>query len=81
MQHTPVGRPHPRLVLRHDVRLLVAQHLQPVLQPAQEAVIRAALDRVSCFWLFDKGGALQAVHQALKYGNRPTYGVTLGEDR
>ena len=40
---------------------------------------RAALDDVTCLWIFDKGGALQAVHQALKYGNRPSYGVTLGE--
>lgn len=40
---------------------------------------RSALDSVSCLWVFDKGGALQAVHQALKYGNRPSYGVTLGE--
>ena len=40
---------------------------------------RAVLDEVACLWIFDKGGALQVVHQALKYGNRPTYGVTLGE--
>lgn len=39
---------------------------------------RAVLDEVACLWIFDKGGALQAVHQALKYGNRPSYGVTLG---
>lgn len=39
----------------------------------------AVLDTVSCLWIFDKGGAIQAVHQALKYGNRPSYGVTLGE--
>lgn len=38
----------------------------------------AALDRVACLWIFDKGGAMQAVHQALKYGNRPSYGITLG---
>lgn len=40
---------------------------------------RAALDAVSCLWIFDKGGSIQAVHQALKYGNRPSYGVTLGQ--
>ncbi len=40
---------------------------------------RAVLDDVVCLWIFDKGGALQAVHQALKYGNRPSYGLTLGE--
>lgn len=39
---------------------------------------RAVLDHVACLWIFDKGGALQAVHQALKYGNRPSYGVALG---
>lgn len=39
----------------------------------------SVLDNVVCLWIFDKGGAIQVVHQALKYGNRPSYGVTLGE--
>ena len=39
---------------------------------------RAVLDIIVCLWIFDKGGAIQAVHQAMKYGNRPSYGVTLG---
>lgn len=39
----------------------------------------SVLDSVACLWIFDKGGAIQVVHQALKYGNRPSYGVTLGE--
>lgn len=39
----------------------------------------SVLTRVICLWIFDKGGAIQVVHQALKYGNRPTYGVKLGE--
>lgn len=30
-------------------------------------------------WVFDKGGALQSVQHALKYGDRPSYGVSLGE--
>lgn len=30
-------------------------------------------------WVFDKGGALQAVQHALKYGDRPAYGIALGE--
>lgn len=30
-------------------------------------------------WVFDKGGALQSVQHALKYGDRPSYGVALGE--
>lgn len=29
-------------------------------------------------WVFDKGGTLQAVQHALKYRNRPRYGVPLG---
>jgi ComF family protein len=29
-------------------------------------------------WVFDKGGTLQAVQHAFKYGNRPRYGVALG---
>jgi len=30
-------------------------------------------------WTFDKGGSLQKVQHALKYGNRPAYGYNLGE--
>ncbi|MFB6278159.1 MAG: ComF family protein [Salinibacter sp.] len=30
-------------------------------------------------WVFDKGGTLQAVQHALKYRNRPRYGVPLGQ--
>ncbi len=34
----------------------------------------------SCFalWVFDKGEALQRAHRALKYGNRPAYGLFFG---
>ncbi len=29
-------------------------------------------------WVFEQGGALQAIQHALKYSNRPRYGVALG---
>lgn len=35
-------------------------------------------DRALALWVFDKGGTLQAVQHALKYQNRPRYGVPLG---
>lgn len=40
---------------------------------------REAVDFAFALWIFDKGGILQHVHHALKYGNRPTYGVLLGQ--
>lgn len=40
---------------------------------------RNAIDFAFSLWIFDKGGMLQAVHHALKYGNRPSYGYVLGE--
>jgi ComF family protein len=43
------------------------------------AVGRGALDGATALWVFDKGGTLQAVQHALKYGDRPRYGVALGE--
>ena len=39
---------------------------------------RHALDHAFVLWHFDKGGALQAIQHALKYGNRPRYGIALG---
>lgn len=39
---------------------------------------RGIFDHVLALWMFDKGGTLQAVQHALKYGNRPRYGVALG---
>lgn len=36
------------------------------------------LDEVFCLWQYDKAGMLQHVHHALKYGNRPRYGLQLG---
>lgn len=39
---------------------------------------RGLFDQVFALWMFDKGGTLQAVQHAFKYGNRPRYGVSLG---
>ena len=36
------------------------------------------IERAHALWVFDKGGTLQAVQHALKYENRPRYGVPLG---
>jgi ComF family protein len=38
----------------------------------------AALDTARALWVFDKRGTLQRLQHALKYGNRPRYGVPLG---
>jgi ComF family protein len=35
-------------------------------------------DRATALWVFDEDGPLQAVQHALKYKNRPRYGVPLG---
>ena len=40
--------------------------------------MRTAIDGTFALWMFDKGGFLQHIHQALKYGNRPHYGIWLG---
>ena len=61
----------------HAIDRASAEEAEARLQRLPQA--RAVLDEVACLWIFDKGGALQVVHQALKYGNRPSYGVTLGE--
>lgn len=37
-----------------------------------------ALDVAFVVWHFDKGGTLQRIQHALKYGNRPRYGLDLG---
>ncbi len=34
---------------------------------------------VMVLWRFEQGGPVQSLHHALKYGNRPTYGSTLGK--
>lgn len=38
----------------------------------------SAVETAHALWVFDKGGTLQAVQHALKYENRPRYGVPLG---
>lgn len=43
------------------------------------AVPRGALRGAMALWVFDKESPLQAVQHALKYGNRPRYGVSLGQ--
>ncbi|PSQ62571.1 MAG: amidophosphoribosyltransferase [Bacteroidetes bacterium QH_10_64_19] len=58
------------------------------LERAPEMGVAARLDRLpagggvfagaTALWVFDKGGTLQAVQHALKYRNRPRYGVPLG---
>jgi len=58
------------------------------LERAPEMGVAARLDRLPvgsgvfagamALWVYDKGGALQAVQHALKYRNRPQYGVPLG---
>lgn len=42
--------------------------------PVGQGVFEGAL----ALWVFDKAGTLQDVQHALKYGNRPRYGVPLG---
>jgi ComF family protein len=50
----------------------VMQHIQRLPAPTE------ALDGATALWRFDKGGVLQRAQHALKYGNRPRYGVALG---
>ena len=40
--------------------------------------MRTVIDGTFALWMFDKGGFLQHIHQALKYENRPHYGIWLG---
>lgn len=58
------------------------------LERAPTMAVAARLDRLPtgrsifahwrALWVFDRGGTLQAVQHALKYGDRPRYGVELG---
>jgi len=50
----------------------VMQHIHRLPAPTD------ALDAATALWRFDKGGVLQHAQHALKYGNRPRYGVALG---
>ena len=59
------------------------------LERAPEMGVAARLDRLPvgsgmfegalALWVFDKGGTLQSMQHALKYQNRPPYGVPLGQ--
>jgi ComF family protein len=58
------------------------------LERAPTMAMAARLDRLpvgagvfahwQALWVYDRGGTVQAVQQAMKYGNRPRYGVALG---
>ncbi|MEM1094917.1 MAG: ComF family protein [Bacteroidota bacterium] len=61
-----------RLLERADPAALAA-HLAEL--PLAPGTVHAA----TALWVFDKGGALQRVQHALKYGSRPYYGHILGE--
>ena len=50
----------------------VMQHIHRLPAPTD------ALDAARALWRFDKDGVLQHAQHALKYGNRPRYGVALG---
>lgn len=50
----------------------VMQHIHRLPAPTD------ALDAATALWRFDKGGVLQRAQHALKYGNRPRYGIALG---
>ncbi|MEF8865472.1 MAG: ComF family protein [Salinibacter sp.] len=71
-----------------SVRLPLCPQCLQSLGRAPEMGVAARLDRLPvgggvfdgalALWVFDKGGTLQAVQHALKYQNRPRYGVPLG---
>ena len=54
------------------------------LEQVDERTLRAhlaagyAFQAMYAHWYFDKHGLAQRLHQLLKYGNRPTYGIDLG---
>ncbi len=39
---------------------------------------RGIFEHALALWVFDRGGTLQTVQHAVKYGDRPRYGVALG---
>ena len=71
-----------------SARLPLCPQCLGALERAPEMGVAARLDRLPvgsgvfdgalALWAFDKGGTLQAVQHALKYQNRPRYGVPLG---
>ena len=58
------------------------------LERVPRMAVTARLDRLptgrgvfahgTALWVFDRGGTLQALQHALKYGDRPRYGIELG---
>jgi len=42
-------------------------------------VPRGIVSGAHSMWVFDKGGPLQSIQHAIKYGDRPRYGVSLGQ--
>ena len=71
-----------------SVRLPICPRCLKSMERAPTMGVAARLDRLPtgrglfedalALWVFDKGGTLQAVQHALKYGDRPRYGVALG---
>lgn len=69
-------------------KLPLCPHCLHALERAPRMDVAARLDRLPvghglfeqamALWIFDRGGTLQAVQHALKYNNRPRYGVALG---
>ena len=59
------------------------------IQSAESRIIQEQLDRLEtpmpflgltyALWMYDKAGVVQKVHHALKYQNRPGYGIELGK--
>jgi ComF family protein len=39
---------------------------------------RGIFEHTLALWVFDRGGTLQSIQHAIKYGDRPRYGVALG---
>ncbi len=69
-------------------RLPLCPRCLRTLERAPRMGVAARLDRLpvgrglfahaTALWVFDQDGTLQAVQHALKYGNRPQYGIELG---
>lgn len=60
----------------HNLDRITAEDVEERLRRLPEA---SALDSVRVPWRFDAAGTVQRVQHQLKYGNRPRFGVKLGE--
>jgi ComF family protein len=49
-----------------------------VINSIREVFPESQLADASALWVFEKQGALQRIHRAIKYGNQPYYGHALG---